>query len=337
MTIGSIDETAARPRLPRLRGLPWVTWRQHRTALLVTTGLFTAIAVFLTVHGLAMHAGYRALGLDSCGDLHGPACQAPLDVFVHRYGAWPDRFATALMLLPAFLGTFVGAPIVARERDTGTYRFAWTLGRTRLQWLAAKLALPGAALTGLALACGLLAFWWYAPWVPPRGRLGSDMYHVMGTVFAARTLFCFTLAVLLGTLIRRTVPALATATVACLAAIVAPATWLEPLIQKPLDANIDTDSGTATGMTVNQWVVDPAGHRLTSAQTDDLDVQAGPDLVSKHQTFHSWLTQHHYTSWVSYQPDTRFWHFQAVETSAYLAAALLLAATALWWIRRPIH
>lgn len=337
MTTTRIHETAARLRMPWLRGLPWVTWRQHRTALLVITGLFTAVGVFLTAHGLAMHAGYRSLGLDNCGDLHGPACQAPLDVFTHRYGAWPDRFATALMFLPAFFGTFLGAPIVARERDTGTYRFVWTLGRTRLQWLATKLALLGGVLTALTLASSLLSAWWYAPWVPLRGRLGSDIYHVMGTVFAARTLLCFMLATLLGTLIRRTVPALATATVASLAAIVAPAIWLEPLIQKPLVANIDADSGPATGMTVDQWVVDPDGHRLTSAQIDSLDVLAGPDMVNKHQTFHSWLTQHHYSSWVSYQPDTRFWHFQIVETTGYLVGAVLLAAIALWWIRRPIH
>ena len=32
------------------------------------------------------------------------------------------------MLLPGLLGVFVGAPVVARELESGTYRFAWTQG-----------------------------------------------------------------------------------------------------------------------------------------------------------------------------------------------------------------
>jgi hypothetical protein len=53
-------------------------------------------------------------------------------------------------------------------------------------------------------------------------------------VFAARTLFGFTLGVLLGLLIRRTVPAMAATAVAWVAVVVPSMVWLRPLIQKPI-------------------------------------------------------------------------------------------------------
>ena len=51
--------------LPRVSGLPWVTWRQHRFALLGVVAVLGGFSVFLVIHGLAMHADYHRLGLDS--------------------------------------------------------------------------------------------------------------------------------------------------------------------------------------------------------------------------------------------------------------------------------
>lgn len=336
MTTDTLNPSRIGWRLPRLHGLPWVTWRQHRTGLTATLAFFTGVAVLLVVHGLAMHAAYHRLGLDTCGDLRGPACQAPFTVFRDRYGLWPDALAMSLAFVPAIIGVFLGGPLVAREWDAGTYRFAWTQGRSRSRWLAVKLAILGGTLTLAALAFSALFAWWYRPWVPVQGRLGTNANEVLGPIFAARILFCFTISAFLGMLVRRTVPAMAAAMVASLAAILAPAIWLRPLLQKPLVANTDTNPSANTGMVIDQWVTDPGGHRLTSAQTDNLDIQAGPDLVNRHISFHTWLTDHHYTSWVSYQPDSRFWHFQTIETAGYLILALILAAAAIQWMRRPV-
>jgi len=48
----------------------------------------------------------------------------------------------------------------------------------------------------------------------------------------------------------------------------------------------------------------------------------------------AWLAQHHYVLWVSYQPASRFWQFQLIEGGGLLALAILLAAAALWLVRR---
>ena len=46
-------------------------------------------------------------------------------------------------VVPALIGIFWGAPLVARELETGTFRLAWTQSVTRTRWLAVKLAVLG--------------------------------------------------------------------------------------------------------------------------------------------------------------------------------------------------
>jgi hypothetical protein len=46
------------------------------------------------------------------------------------------------------------------------------------------------------------------------------------------------------------------------------------------------------------------------------------------------LTRHRYTQWVSYQPGSRFWHFQAVEATGYILLAVALGLATIWWVRR---
>ena len=52
-----------------------------------------------------------------------------------------DHLPHLVMLLPGLIGVFVGAPLVARELESGTFRFAWTLARSRVQWIVTKLVL----------------------------------------------------------------------------------------------------------------------------------------------------------------------------------------------------
>src|SRR5262249_48023194 len=62
----------------------------------------------------------------------------------------------ALSSLPLLVGAFIGAPLVARELDQGTYLLAWTQGVPRQRWLLTKLAmLTGLACLGFAVLAGL--------------------------------------------------------------------------------------------------------------------------------------------------------------------------------------
>jgi hypothetical protein len=233
--------------------------------------------------------------------------------------------------LPGLLGMFVGAPLVARELESGTFRFAWSQGTHRLRWITVKLVLLGAALTVLTFGFSALFGWWYGPWGPLMGRMASGQaYEITGVVFAARTLFAFTLGALLGTLIRRTVPAMA-ATAASWAAVAVPSVlWLRPLIQRPVAVPAGSNLITSGGWVIHNWVQDPAGHHIARAQLLQAARAGGANSIDG---FNTWMAQHHYTNWVSYQPDDRFWHFQTIEGAAYLVLAVLLGAATIWWIR----
>ena len=79
-------------------------------------------------------AGRRPTGTLTCGDME------------RRFpGSYPQlKFAgCVLVALPALVGAFWGAPLVARELESGTYRLAWAQSVTRTRWLAVKLAVAG--------------------------------------------------------------------------------------------------------------------------------------------------------------------------------------------------
>jgi hypothetical protein len=57
------------------------------------------------------------------------------------------------------------------------------------------------------------------------------------------------------------------------------------------------------------------------------------DRSARPGQFSTPLTTHGYTSGTAYQPDSRFWPFQTIEATGYVALALLLAAATLMWIR----
>jgi hypothetical protein len=316
-----------------LRGLTWVTWRQHRLALAGVLTVLGGLGLFLLFNGLAMHHAYTNLGLNTCGTLDSPSCQSQLTAFEHDYRTLPDVLPHYLMILPGLIGMFVGAPVVARELESGTFRFAWTQGRSRVQWVVTKLVLLAVRLTALTLAFSALFTWWYGPMDAITGRMTSNgAYEISGLVFAARTLFGFTLGALLGLLIRRTVPAMAATAAAWFAVALPSMIYLRPLIQHPITTLGHPGKGAIAGShvpvnadVIGNWIQDSSGHH---ASFDSLFQQA---IVRDHGTipspgqFDTWMTQHHYSQWVSYQPNSWFWHFQTIEASGYAILAVLLA------------
>ena len=313
--------------------MPWVTWRQHRVALLATAGLFGGLAVFLVVYGESMHHDLSNLGLTSCGSLTGPNCQVPLTIFEQRYQGVAMYLPRFLEFLPALLGAFIGAPLVARELESGTYRFAWTQGRNRVRWLRCKLAIIATVLVALGLGFSALYSWWFQPWEPIMGRLGSgEAYEISGVVFAARILFGFCLGVALGVIIRRTVPAMVATVVAWLAVAWPSVVFLRPLIETPVSAPTGSNAITENGWTISDWYQNAAGNHLSSSGMDRLLVQASHRGVRTGDAFQAFLVSHGWTQWSSYQPNGRFWHFQIVEGAAYLVLSLAVAGFAMWWV-----
>jgi ABC-type transport system involved in multi-copper enzyme maturation permease subunit len=345
MTATTLSPRQAQPGVPAVRGLAWVTWRQHRTALAGVLVVLGGLGLFMLFNGLAMHHAYTSLGLDTCGTLDGPSCQSQLTAFQQDYGSWADHLPHLVMLLPGLIGVFAGAPLVARELESGTFRFAWTQARSRVQWIVTKLVLLAVVLTAFALAFSALSTWWYGPFDAITGRMSSSgAYEISGLVFAARTLFGFTLGALLGLLIRRTVPAMAATAAGWVAVVVASMVWLRPLIQKPITVIGAADTkvkGIVPGhhvpfnaTVVKHWFQDAAGQHVGFDQLFQQAIVGNGGTPPSPDQFETWMTNHHYSRWVSYRPNGWFWHFQTVEASGYAILAILLAAATVLILRR---
>src|SRR6202044_1832357 len=70
-----------------------------------------------------------------------------------------------LQLLPVLIGAFIGAPVLARELETGTFRYAWTQGFGRWRWALAKLVALAVVLVAAAGAFSVLLSWCYQPYL----------------------------------------------------------------------------------------------------------------------------------------------------------------------------
>jgi len=183
----------------------WLAWRQFRVQAYVALALVAAVGVALGVTGPALVHAYDTV-VRTCaahGDC-GPATQA----FVQRDHLLLIGLGVAVIGAPALVGTFWGAPLIARELENKTYRLAWTQSVTRARWIAVKLALVGVASAAVAGLLSLMLTWWSSPIDTVNGNPYAifDTRDIVPIGYAA---FAFALGVTCGVLIRRTVPAMA--------------------------------------------------------------------------------------------------------------------------------
>ena len=148
-----------------------------------------------------------------------------------------DNELNALSLaVPGLIGMFWGAPLVAREFETGTFRLVWTQGVTRVRWLAAKLAIAGAAAIAAGELFTLMVAWWSSPIHKANAgytAFTSGSFHT-GVAPAGYAAFAFALGVTAGLLIRHTLPAMAVTLAVYTAVIVAFPVWVRPHLIPPV-------------------------------------------------------------------------------------------------------
>jgi hypothetical protein len=152
--------------------MAWVTWRQHRFALAGVVVLLGGLAVYLWLTGLQIHHAYAAAA--NCHPASSAACGSLVGFFLSSYTSTSQSIAALLQVVPPLIGAFVGAPVLARELETGTFRYAWTLGFGRWRWALAKLAPLAIAVAAVTGAFSVLFSWYYQPFFtnqfhPPAG------------------------------------------------------------------------------------------------------------------------------------------------------------------------
>ncbi|HTR95482.1 MAG TPA: hypothetical protein VMI73_27430 [Trebonia sp.] len=196
----------------------WVTWRQHRGLLsCVLAGFAVAVAGMLYA-GLKIHHDYAIAA--ACHPAGATSCLLLTDWFNTDWHLG-NGIRVALLAAPLLLAMFA-APVVARELEGGTYRYAWTQGIGRVRWTVAKLTIIGSVVTIAALVLSQLYTWLFVPFLTTQDLtvLSPAVFDTRGAAYAAWTLTAFCLGAFLGTLIRRVLPAMAVS-LCCFAALAA--------------------------------------------------------------------------------------------------------------------
>jgi hypothetical protein len=358
-----------------------VIWYQHRTALLWLAAAFGALAAVLIAAGLLARADYASMLRNGCaspgsGLLALSRCRRISGTFPwlgHYFDSpdsgqgFPDGTSLAIQVLFLLTGLFLGAPLLSREFEQGTFRFAWTQGIGRIRWCAMKLNVLGVLVVLTAAGISALAAWSFGPF----NELGGTSHWLrsqFGTgpaMAAGWALLAFMTGVAAGALIQRVTAALA-ATAAALTVLLGLYyttlnRWLNirPLMAQddeaarfagPIPSMIHPSQlqdaalgvttspnhpGPAGALQLRGWYLGPNGRSPTGASLDRLLTALDGVGTYPHPVRDpvSWLARHHYSFWISYQPASRYWLFQAVAGAVLVVAALLLGAAVLWLVR----
>ncbi len=193
----------------------WLTWRQYRLEILIIgVVLLLATAILLvTSTNIASFAHY--VGNVSCKSTKCQNAQINLQEYIEggAFGgsAFYSIFQYTLLALPLFIGMFFGTQVVARELEQGTYRLIWTQSISWSRWLLAKVAGIVVLIVCVTSLLYCLLLWWKTPVVPIliNSFWKYTNYDIWSPTAIAYTLFAFALGVCLGTIVKKTVPAMA--------------------------------------------------------------------------------------------------------------------------------
>jgi hypothetical protein len=323
--------------------MTWLVWRQHRQQALAAVVALLAVALFLVPTGRQMRAAFDDLGLGAClraapqtelvtADT---GCLPLSEEFSGRFQSL-GLVSLLLLFLPALVGLFWGAPLVARELEHGTHRLVWTQGVTRLRWATVKLGLVGGGVALVAAAYILLVGWWIAPLNDATGyRFTWLFFDQQGLVLVGYALFALALGVLAGTLTGKVLPAMAVTLGGFLATRVAVALLLRPRFLPPLRRAYPVVGATPTESNplIGDWVI---SRGVYSAQGVKLTPGSGAQAVCDQTAAAQCIAKYGVGAYNQdlFQPADRFWLFQGIETALFVALAVVLVLVAIHLIRR---
>jgi hypothetical protein len=317
--------------------MTWLIWRQYRASGAITAALLAAFAAAILADGFQIASHWHSILLACAGN---SVClqQEPSPV----NGVVSDLPYLSL-IVPVVLGILWGAPLVAHEFETRTTDFAWAQTVTRTRWLAVKvgwLLLAGAACGGVI---GALTTWWSGP---TNAQLASafdpGQFDTQGIVPIGYAVFAMALGIAAGTLARRTLPAIAVALGGFIALRLVIADLLRPhyLAAVTTYYNVTGSFGpSGQAWVLSQGAVSRTGqvvpegwgslYAALPASCRQL-LPSGPTAgksASLSAVF-SCMQAHGWRGFVTYQPASRYWPFQGIETGIYvLLAAALIAVT----------
>jgi hypothetical protein len=318
--------------------IPWrpmarATWLQHRGSLIIAGALFAGYTLVIIESGLVPHT-------------------------TNSIAAQTTRLSLitiALLVIPVLAGMFIGAPLLARELESESFRFAWTQGIGRTRWVVTKMVLLCGAGAAAAGTLGFLADWYGRPFDAAglASHWQGGQFNVTVLTLPAWTLFSLAAGTFAGVLIGRVVAAMA-ATAAFVGGLIVLDfmrlhDWFLGIAP---DVTQGSPSGTGLGALntfvvpggipgppgswlVNGWYTGPDGQRLSSTAVTSLvnKLYASKSALNNPA---QWLASRHDAYWISYQPAGRFWDFQGAEAGILLAITVIFVIGTIRLVNRRI-
>jgi hypothetical protein len=341
------------------------SWRQFRTQGLIGAAGLVVLGVILLVTGPHLvHVYDAAVAQCRASGGSGGGCNNPVAT---EDGKLQTLVLGLVLIVPVLIGMFWGAPLVARELETGTFRLAWTQSVSRLRWLLVKLGLVGLASAIVGALLSLMVSWWLSPVdMVSASRFSPASFGMHGFVPAGYALFAFALGATTGLLFRRTLPAMAVTLVGFIAARVVVAEWIRPHFMSPVTEAVRLGPNDGWGISQSSGVlsvsVNPPDLPNTLVVSNEIVNNAGRSPTASYlehacsylpgvngqppssggggqQAFQQCINtvSAHFHEVVVYQPANRFWVFQTYETLLFVILAAALAGFSVWWVRRRLN
>lgn len=326
-----------------LAGLAWLTWRQHRWALVSSLVLAAALTAWMTYLAADMTSLYH-----QCHDTRCPEGSPQWDTLSARFTGpidVADNLLLAVQYLPALIGMFLGVPLLAREYEQRTLLLAWSQDVSPVRWLWTKVALIGLFVAALTAALSVSA-----------GHLARVLHDVTGGTMFDGSMFLdsgmlplaigvswFALGVALGAAIRRVLPAAMTV-VAGFVGLMVTVDWRYPTLVTPVSGffrfgapgpsdptnALRIKGGIQVGPDHVKNVFDASRHPLTYTALN----HACPDFVLlPPRAGFSCLASHGFQQYMVYQPGSRIPEVHLLIASGYLGLGVL-ALAAVWLLVR---
>jgi hypothetical protein len=194
---------------------------------------------------------------------------------------------------------------------------------TRRRWLTSNVlwCLTAAVLWGAVIS--VLVMWWRGP----ENALGSrfDAFDQQGITPIAYALFAVALGIAVGSFFKRVLPAIATTLGVFVLIRAAIGIYLRPHYQTPLTERVPLNglgNPPAGSWLISQGFVGPHGQTMgRSFSPADLPAACRTGAsIDKGALLHC-LSSHGYSQAFIFQPSSRFWEFQGIESGLFLVLA----------------
>ncbi|GAA3671974.1 transporter [Lentzea roselyniae] len=286
----------------------WVAWRQQRLQILLSLGIIAALAAAMTFVRFDAQSITDAQLVDD------------------RYGVYVNYLRLVLLALPVLLGAVIGGPLFGREIEHGTHVFSLTQSIGRTRWWASKIVVAGLPVIAGMTLLGLLNSWASAPLraVMYGGRLVTPTFEIEGLTLGAYTALAFALSATVGLMVRNTLAAMVITVMSYVPLLVLVGNALRPAYATPVTS---TDGQTPAGAwVVSSSYVDAAGNPVAFSPaacttTNIPECMRAQGVVLR----------------VGFQPDDRFWSFQAIEAGLFLALVALVVGADAWALHHRLR